>query len=262
MPTPPQKTNPAATPSDELAAAQAQLRNCQAAQALTDADMQAAIQDLHDALQQGPRVLSLNLNQAIDSVLAYGQWANHTEDAFFAADEAWAAAEQAYAVLANAASVISSTRSFELQLADHARIDAREVREARALERQLANEELEDATAYLNRFQRDGKAVLDDEIEDLRTVWQIAVNVFLEARQETQEALERVQALSEAGHTGSPGVPFDDPAFDAAAQPPFTEALPDKEEDGGDAPLLPDCFAVVVGSLPDVNFGSGHYAAM
>ena len=254
-------SNPASA-SPDYSSAWAQFLDCQAVQACADDDVQAALQALTAATVELPQALAAHVNHILDSTMAYARWTNRVEADFLAAEEAGMLADQGHARLAAGIPSNSPLAARVLRQADAARLAADHALEARAMQRALATQELDDATDYLNRFRRDGNAVVQEEIQDLRDAWQHAVDVAREAQQETQSALVRLQFFLSMDGTRTAEVPLEFGApesqeFGEDSGPPCAAALSDTA-DSDEADLLADCFAALTGSLSHMQFGGGN----
>ncbi len=254
-------SNPASASSD-YSSALAQFLDCQAVQSCADDDVQAALQALTAATVELPQALAARLSHIFDATLAYAHWANRMDNDFFDAEEAVVLAEQGYGRLASATQANSPSAPDTLRQADAARLAAAQALEARAVERALASEELESATDYLDRFRREGNVVVQEEIQDLRDVWQHAVDVAQEAQLATQSALERLQFFLRMDGDHTAEVPLEDAApegqeFSEDSEHSSASFLSDAADSDG-ADLLADCVAAVIGSLSHMQLGGGN----
>lgn len=197
MPNPVDDLPPTSPLAKDLSSALLEFHRCQAAQAMADAQAQAADHELQDVQLQNQKVLTVAINDALGVSVAYGVWANIALREQFDAEDALAAANQLHQLLLVAPDADSPAGREALQRAYASCVDANRAHDICRQESTLAEADLEAATRYLNVITRDTPTVFHEETQPLRDACLAAANKALAAKLDTDAAKERLDALSE-----------------------------------------------------------------
>ena len=197
MPTLSDNLPPTFSPAKDYSSALLEFHRCQAVQAMADAQVQAAADELNEVLLENQQLLKAQVNHAFAVSVEYGMWANITLRELIDAEEALAAANQLYQLLVVAPDADSPAGREALQRAHASCVDASHAHDICLRENTLAEAELETATRYLNVITKDTPAVFQEETQPLRDACLAAANKALAAKLDTDAAKERLDALSE-----------------------------------------------------------------
>lgn len=244
--------------AEPLASSHAQalsdLKNCQSTQALADAHALGANQLLQAALSANRQTLDTEANRVLETVLEYAMWANSMDNAFFDAQEALDIAQQEYAAMLAVADKNCPLAAHALLRADAARLEATQRLADCAREREQANTEVEDATAYFNRINAHGHDALEECITGLRADAQQAAEAAQAALLETQAASARLQRLQGAAASEHAAVSADG-AAGCESGADGVQALPDSlcMLDADDGLPATQCVAVLIAGAADAG---------